>query len=161
MYNKFNLLFEKEPIGAALFGNAVLKTISKKESDATRSEEYKESSEVLETLACDILTQCYSSQPDYAHGVLTRSIGSLKDRTCLEMARGAESLKFISHPAVQSLINQIWFGHIVESSKAMMIFTIVASLPIITMPFLFLLKYSKRNPANFLGHSKVSLVYLC
>lgn len=63
-------------------------------------------------MACSVLTSIDNVTLDVInHVILLRKI-PYYNRSCLELAVDAISLKFISLPAIQNLLNEIWMGNI-------------------------------------------------
>lgn len=104
-------------MAAALFGCAMLRALARRTADIEEAEKMRENARELEGWAVDLLQRYASTNPRLTETILIRSVPIIGGRTLLHMARFAEALKFIAQPAVQQLIDHIWFGQVVESAN--------------------------------------------
>ena len=86
----------------------------------------------FEELAVGVLSACQSSDADKTSAMLSATIPMFKNQTPIDVAYQSESLKFLSHPATQSVVNRAWFGSLKTMTKG---YRVVLGL---IMPFLIL-----------------------
>ena len=67
----------------------------------------------FETLAVDVLDQCYRHNEDYAQSLLVRPLKPFGFLTSLDIAQLAGDQDFIAHSCSQALFNRLWMGTIV------------------------------------------------
>ena len=131
----------QEPLGAALFGCALLRELASDDRNQACEKELLDNATELEDLACDLLGHLHESAPFLAQLILLRSIpvlsGSyskptthqhearvvisdvkkmdshIKGRTCMELARRANAKKLISVESVDQIVENMFYGQIV------------------------------------------------
>eukprot|EP00730_Choanoeca_flexa_P007583 TRINITY_DN12352_c1_g1_i1.p1 TRINITY_DN12352_c1_g1~~TRINITY_DN12352_c1_g1_i1.p1 ORF type:complete len:1459 (+),score=335.46 TRINITY_DN12352_c1_g1_i1:373-4377(+) len=89
----------------------------------------------FEELAVGVLSECQSADADKTSAMLRATIPMFVNQTPIDVAYQSESLKFLSHPATQSVVNRQWFGNIKILTTA---FRVVLGLliPILVIPFI-------------------------
>jgi len=73
-------------------------------------------------LAVGILTKCYEENPDKTRDLLIRKLDKWGGLTCLQLAVDSARREIVSHPAVQYLLNKIWFGGMTTTIRKWRIF---------------------------------------
>ena len=116
-----------------------MKALSKETRNRDLREELKENSKNYETIAIELLNQCYYDNAKLAQRVVIAAVSELNDRTCLDMVFHSHLLKFMSHVCYQSLVEKIWNGHIRPGHS---FFRII--LTCLFPPLLFTLDYRKK-----------------
>ena len=73
-----------------------MKALSKETRNRDLREELKENSKNYETIAIELLNQCYYDNAKLAQRVVIAAVSELNDRTCLDMVFHSHLLKFMS-----------------------------------------------------------------
>ena len=76
----------------------------------SKEQDLRDHADEYQRLAVGILTKCYEENPDKTRDLLIRKLDKWGGLTCLQLAVDSESREIVSHPAVQYLLNKIWFG---------------------------------------------------
>jgi hypothetical protein len=71
----------------------------------------------FEDLAIGVLKACYEHDEVKTRELLTRELPMWGRSSCVLLALKADSKRFISHPACQSLSNYIWMGSVNHHSN--------------------------------------------
>ena len=71
----------------------------------------------FESLAEKTLHECYTNNPDYSQLLLLRQMPQFDKLTCLQVAISAQDQVFVSHPATQGLLTNIWYNKIQPSTS--------------------------------------------
>lgn len=81
----------------------------------------------FQNLALDLLEECYKKDEKTALKLITGKSEQFNDLTCLDVAVKSGQLQFVSHSAVQSLLNDVWTGSIknVDISTAEFLLSVV------------------------------------
>ncbi|XP_076821170.1 transient receptor potential cation channel subfamily M member-like 2 isoform X1 [Clavelina lepadiformis] len=72
--------------------------------------EYYEHADKYQSLATGILTKCYENNCKKTVNAVTRKLDSWGNTTCLELTASSNAKDFMSHRAVQSHLEDIWYG---------------------------------------------------
>ena len=89
----------------------------------------------FEELAVGVLSACQSSDADKTSAMLSATIPMFKNQTPIDVAYQSESLKFLSHPAAQSVVNRAWFGSLKTMTKGYRV-VLGLILPFLILPFI-------------------------
>lgn len=69
-------------------------------------------------MACEVLSIFDADSDDYMNGIiLLQEVECYNNLNCLQMAVEADCIHFISMPAVQNMITNIWNGQIAFKSS--------------------------------------------
>eukprot|EP00043_Microstomoeca_roanoka_P012871 m.125316 g.125316 ORF g.125316 m.125316 type:complete len:1141 (-) comp15614_c1_seq5:98-3520(-) len=77
---------------------------------AEEREKMKYNSKKFETLAVGVLQECHNSDSNLTAEMLHVKNSMFNKKNAINIAYDANSLAFLSHPAVQSVINTDWYG---------------------------------------------------
>ncbi|CAK6969623.1 transient receptor potential cation channel subfamily M member 4a [Scomber scombrus] len=105
-----------ESVLSALGGCRMLRELSKLENETENKVAMKLLAQKLENLAHDVFGECYQSSESRSFTLLIRKSPVWGDATCLQMATAADARLFFSHDGVQSLLSQIWWGDMEQST---------------------------------------------
>ncbi|KAL2101143.1 hypothetical protein ACEWY4_002904 [Coilia grayii] len=106
-----------ESVLSALSGCKMLRELSKMETETESKLAMKELAHRFENLAHDVFSECYKSSESRTYTLLIRKSPVWGGATCLQMATAAEARLFFSHDGVQSLLTQIWWGDMEDSTE--------------------------------------------
>lgn len=83
----------------------VYKTYARKSKDL----QYEQRANEFERLAVDILDRFYHSDTRVCTKAIIRQIPEYGNATWLDLAINAQAKQFIAHPAVQGVLENIWY----------------------------------------------------
>ncbi|CAF3978895.1 unnamed protein product [Rotaria magnacalcarata] len=118
--HELNLLFWarcKNKICAALVAALVYRKYAHKTSDNS----YCQKADDFEGLAVEILDRFHQSHAYICTKAIIRQIPAYGNVTWLDLAIKADAKQFISHRAVQNVLNNIWYGYIDHGQSRLMI----------------------------------------
>ncbi|XP_047126597.1 transient receptor potential cation channel subfamily M member 3 isoform X2 [Hydra vulgaris] len=108
--------FEEQSLAKAFFGREICKYFVRKAKEYDLPDNVvqrsKQKAEDFSKLCVDLLNQCYGTDRMLTEKLLTCSIIQNRNTTCLSLAVLAYHKDFVSHHAVQNLLNDVWTGYI-------------------------------------------------
>lgn len=75
----------------------------------------------FQSLACGVLNQFYTENPDETERMLTRKRPRWRNLTCLEIAYKMKVYSFMSHEACKIPISRVWYGQISPDNSAIQV----------------------------------------
>ncbi|EDQ87245.1 uncharacterized protein MONBRDRAFT_27446 [Monosiga brevicollis MX1] len=108
-----------ESIANALIGSNILSKLARHRalsSPHLETERVKalHNADKLEELAVGVLSTCHRANLTRTSKILHEKLDVFGGRNIMEVAYRHEKLRFLSHPATQSLVSQAWYGDIRE-----------------------------------------------
>ena len=70
----------------------------------------------FEKIALDVIQMCYETNQKDAKLLLMREIPQFGNLTCLQIAKIAQDISFMSHPCVQESLSTIWYSKILPDT---------------------------------------------
>ncbi|XP_061081253.1 transient receptor potential cation channel subfamily M member 4a [Conger conger] len=105
-----------ESVLSALSGCKMLRELSRLELETATKLSMKKLAQRFENLARDVFSECYQSCESRSFTLLIRKSRVWGEATCLQMAIAADARYFFSHDGVQSLLSQIWWGDMSQTT---------------------------------------------
>ncbi|XP_069495749.1 transient receptor potential cation channel subfamily M member 2-like [Ambystoma mexicanum] len=103
---------DQDCIVAALACSKILKELSKEADEADNSENMLALAALYEERAVGVFSECYRKNEIRAEELLTRISPAWGKTTCLQLAREAKAMRFMSQGGVQILLTKIWWGRL-------------------------------------------------
>ncbi|XP_065175195.1 transient receptor potential cation channel subfamily M member 2-like isoform X2 [Sycon ciliatum] len=117
--------YTSEPMAAALMACKLLRTLAellaKEQTYDEEKNELMASAERFEALAMGVLTECNRRDDFSAQRVVRRILPFWGSTTCLALADGSDSQRFVSHNACQALLNKVWMGRLQAQNTSLSI----------------------------------------
>eukprot|EP00043_Microstomoeca_roanoka_P012869 m.125275 g.125275 ORF g.125275 m.125275 type:complete len:1533 (-) comp15614_c1_seq2:98-4696(-) len=95
----------------------------------------KHNSKKFENLAVGVLEECHNSDSNLTAQMLHAKNPMFNKKNAINIAYDANSLAFLSHPAVQSVINTDWYGQL-RSITSFWTVLLAFFLPFVVLPFI-------------------------
>ncbi|XP_076815902.1 transient receptor potential cation channel subfamily M member-like 2 isoform X1 [Clavelina lepadiformis] len=102
----------EEQFPASVVANRLLIGMAKRSPHQESKDEYKQHAEIYKNLSVGILSKCYDNSPEYTVKTLIRKLDNWGGFTCLQHAVDNKDYEFVSHRAVQFLLDKVWLGGI-------------------------------------------------
>ena len=65
----------------------------------------------------ELVSSCYKENEEWTEIILTDRVEILNGRsTCLELAVETKQEEFVAHPAIQGLLDEVWYGSIEKNT---------------------------------------------
>jgi len=120
-------------------------------------QEFRDHADEYQRLVVGILTKCYEEDPDKTRDLLIRKLDKWGGLTCLQLAADSVSREIVSHPAVQYLLDEIWYGGMETSTETWRL--ILGVFPFVAVTFKFGNKSINSDLKN--GESEDKVSYHC
>uniref|UniRef100_H2ZBZ0 TRPM SLOG domain-containing protein n=1 Tax=Ciona savignyi TaxID=51511 RepID=H2ZBZ0_CIOSA len=124
----------KEKLSAAIAATKMLKSMAKKAEDketVSESDDLQCHADDYEAHSIGILSECYNENEEKTGNLLLRRLPKWGNLTPLQIAVNAKDRAFVSHPAVQILLSQIWKGQLMENTHTLKIIFSALCFPLI------------------------------
>uniref|UniRef100_H2ZBY9 TRPM SLOG domain-containing protein n=1 Tax=Ciona savignyi TaxID=51511 RepID=H2ZBY9_CIOSA len=146
----------KEKLSAAIAATKMLKSMAKKAEDketVSESDDLQCHADDYEAHSIGILSECYNENEEKTGNLLLRRLPKWGNLTPLQIAVNAKDRAFVSHPAVQILLSQIWKGQLMENTHTLKIIFSALCFPLI----FFLISFNGLSKEPTTGSTKRSL----
>ncbi|XP_076821164.1 transient receptor potential cation channel subfamily M member-like 2 [Clavelina lepadiformis] len=107
----------KDELAAAVVAYKLLTSLAKRSFHKEEKEDYNKHAECYQKLATGILTKCYEDNPKNTILAVTRKLDNWGNITCLQLAASSNARDFMSHRAVQSHLEDIWYGDVQKTAN--------------------------------------------
>ncbi|XP_076821168.1 transient receptor potential cation channel subfamily M member-like 2 isoform X1 [Clavelina lepadiformis] len=108
----------KDKLAASVVAHKILSSLAERSSHKEESECYASHAEAYQTLATGILSKCYEHNPKHTVNLVTRNLeDNWGNVTCLQIAASSDARDFMSHRAVQSHLDDIWYGDVNKTAS--------------------------------------------
>ncbi|XP_048236497.1 transient receptor potential cation channel subfamily M member-like 2 isoform X3 [Haliotis rufescens] len=134
-----------EQTAAALVANSILKALRKCTDDAELMKTLESNANEFEDLAVGVLNSCYNSDEQKAQDLLIRELENWGSATTVLIAVEADSKKFVSQTACQSLLNSIWMGKMSMDNGKILLVSSMFFFPLIW----FIIRFREEEKAKF------------
>ncbi|EDQ85552.1 uncharacterized protein MONBRDRAFT_29245 [Monosiga brevicollis MX1] len=104
-----------QSISNALIASKILRTLGEHKAlsgshMADERAKMLHNSEKFEQLAVGVLSECYSTDTTKTAQMLSEPIAMFRGKNAVRVAYDSNCLRFLSHPAVQAVVNRDWYG---------------------------------------------------
>lgn len=121
----------KDATAAALVASGMLNSLSRQTDDTELAKKLKENSQEFSNLAIAVLNECYDVEEKKAQNLLIRELEHWGAATCVLLAVESNNKKFISQTACQTLLNNVWMGHLSLDNQMLQLLLCVFIPPLI------------------------------
>ncbi len=144
----------EEVLAKALFAVKLNKALAREaeldDLDSEISDQFKKYSDEFATLACGFLEKCYKENDILTSQLLTYDLVNWGNWTCLSFAISANLKDFISHPACQLLISDLWMG----GMKIRKYVTIKVIAAILFPPAIFAIQFKSAKELQYMPQTQ-------
>ncbi|XP_078332506.1 transient receptor potential cation channel subfamily M member-like 2 isoform X3 [Crassostrea virginica] len=121
----------KDATAAALVASGMLNSLSRQTDDTELAKKLKANSQEFSNLAIAVLNECYDLEERKAQSLLIRELEHWGAATCVLLAVESNNKKFISQTACQTLLNNVWMGHLSLDNEMLQLLLCVFVPPLI------------------------------
>ncbi|XP_078512418.1 transient receptor potential cation channel subfamily M member 2 [Lissotriton helveticus] len=136
-------------IVGALACSKILKELSKESDETDNSENMMALAVLYEERAVGVFSECFRKNEARAEELLTRVSPAWGKTNCLQLAREAEAMSFMSQSGVQMLLTKIWWGKLSVDNGLVSLLMCMLLFPLI---YTGLVTFRTQNPSS--GGSK-------
>ncbi|XP_061167153.1 transient receptor potential cation channel subfamily M member-like 2 [Saccostrea echinata] len=121
----------KDATAAALVASGMLSSLARETDDTELAKKLKANSQEFSNLAIAVLNECYDVEEKKAQNLLIRELEHWGAATCVLLAVESNNKKFISQTACQTLLNNVWMGHLSLDNQMLQLLLCVFVPPLI------------------------------
>ncbi|XP_062614395.1 transient receptor potential cation channel subfamily M member-like 2 isoform X2 [Saccostrea cucullata] len=121
----------KDATAAALVASGMLSSLARETDDTELAKKLKANSLEFSDLAIAVLNECYDVEEKKAQNLLIRELEHWGAATCVLLAVESNNKKFISQTACQTLLNNVWMGHLSLDNQMLQLLLCVFVPPLI------------------------------
>ena len=110
------------PISGALIAFTILKRYVAADPSSRMAPVFEKEAAFFEAMACDLLTACFESCGVRTLFMLLQEVPAFGRTSLLQLALHSKSLEFMSHPASQQLLDQVWYQGVSPANGLLYVF---------------------------------------